>query len=512
MQNRYAMYTVWLIIAGIAVRLVLASTLGLGVDESYVVTVSRVFSLSYFEHPPLHFWIIKCAAMIFASEQHLLLRLPFIALFAGSTWLMYKVAESLFGSAAGFYAALLFNMTAVLTLMSFCLLPDGPLIFFMLAATLVLSKLLFVTDKVKSLPLWVLFGVLTGLAMLSKYHGIFLFFGLFVFALSAKKWRFLFGLPGPYLAVVAAILVFSPVLIWNAQHQWISFAFQGSRGAASVFSPLQFLGNIAAQAGYILPWIWLPLVIVMIQGLFGRAENDSTGVVIADKTRFLCYLAIGPIVIFTLPTLWGGTGLPHWQVPGYLMLFPLAGNWVVGKIASGKTWVKKWLILSGIFLCLVCGFIISQVSSGWINQAEPQWFVNGDPTQEILDWIELPTAIEERGFISKYNVSFIVTTGWVEAGKVGYIMHNKIPVLCFSQSPHQFAFMYRQADFIGKNALIIVSDTEASEVLKVLKASFAELRPAGTVSIFSGRLVPKKLSVIIGNDYKGYVLPFGNNR
>ena len=39
------------------VRLALAALLGLSVDESYSVAIARQFSLSYFDHPPLHLWL-----------------------------------------------------------------------------------------------------------------------------------------------------------------------------------------------------------------------------------------------------------------------------------------------------------------------------------------------------------------------------------------------------------------------------------------------------------------------
>src|SRR6516162_2994776 len=69
-------------------RLVLASVLGLGVDESYVVAAGRKVQLSYFDHPPLAWWMAWAAAHLTGSENMLVVRLPFIALFAITTLLM----------------------------------------------------------------------------------------------------------------------------------------------------------------------------------------------------------------------------------------------------------------------------------------------------------------------------------------------------------------------------------------------------------------------------------------
>ena len=42
----------------VACRLVTAASIGLGVDESYTISIAREWSLSYFDHPPLHLWIV----------------------------------------------------------------------------------------------------------------------------------------------------------------------------------------------------------------------------------------------------------------------------------------------------------------------------------------------------------------------------------------------------------------------------------------------------------------------
>jgi hypothetical protein len=128
---------------GTLLRLLLAANIGLGVDESYAVTVARDWSLSYFDHPPLSFWLAGAVARIAGSEYRLLVRLPFILLFAGTSWMLYKLGARLFGERAGFYAALLLNLCPVFSISTGgWVLPDGPLLFFMLATVLCLERVL----------------------------------------------------------------------------------------------------------------------------------------------------------------------------------------------------------------------------------------------------------------------------------------------------------------------------------------------------------------------------------
>src|ERR1700748_1513334 len=97
---------IFLLVAGSTLlRLVFAATTGLGVDESYMVTAGRVLSLGYFDHPPAAWWLSWGAAHLFGSEAPIVVRLPFILLFALSTWLMYRLG--------GIWAALLLNLSPV---------------------------------------------------------------------------------------------------------------------------------------------------------------------------------------------------------------------------------------------------------------------------------------------------------------------------------------------------------------------------------------------------------------
>ena len=91
-----------------------ASALGLGIDESYMVAAGRKLQLSYFDHPPIAWWLAWGAAHLSGSETEVIVRLPFIALFALTTLLMYRLTSTLFGAAAGLWAAVVLNAAWVL--------------------------------------------------------------------------------------------------------------------------------------------------------------------------------------------------------------------------------------------------------------------------------------------------------------------------------------------------------------------------------------------------------------
>lgn len=107
-------WTLLLIIGGTLIRLGAGWQIGLGYGESYYFSGVIRPALSYFDHPPLTFWLGWLSIKLFGIGP-LALRLPFILMFAGTTWLTFACAKRLFNPRAGFWAALLLNLSAVFT-------------------------------------------------------------------------------------------------------------------------------------------------------------------------------------------------------------------------------------------------------------------------------------------------------------------------------------------------------------------------------------------------------------
>ena len=220
-----------LIVVGAIIRIILAGAVGFGTDESYTVANSRIFSLSYVDYPPLHVWLVGAWSWLCHTESPLVLRLPFVALFAGSTWLMFRLTAFLFDEVAGAWSALLLNLAPVFSLAhASWVLPDGPLMFLMLAGAYVSARLLFAQEQPsRELAGWTAAGAFAGLAMLTKYHGVFLPAAVFLFLLTWKPGRRVLESPAPWLAAAVALAVFLPVIAWNSSHDWTGLFFQTRR-------------------------------------------------------------------------------------------------------------------------------------------------------------------------------------------------------------------------------------------------------------------------------------------
>jgi dolichyl-phosphate-mannose-protein mannosyltransferase len=438
---------VWLIIGlGAGLRLALAASVGFGQDETYSVAVARQLALSYFDHPPLHLWIVGAWARLIGREDPWLLRLPFILLFAVSSALLYQLTAKAFGRRAGLWALIALNLAPMFTLSSASwVLPDGPLL---CSALAMVCSALHALEPGRS-PLsawrwWLLAGLCAGLALLSKYLAVFPILGLLCYLLGSAHRRVL-ATPAPWFALMLATAVFSPVLLWNAMHGWVSFAFQGSRALPSAFSLSRGAAGLAAQCMYLLPWIALALA-AAICGALSRRASES-----AERLFVLC--AIGPIAFFAVAGFWTIV-LPHWPAVGWLFAFPLLGRGLA-QFESRHALTLRWgtMLSAGVLgVLLACATL--QARTGWLDRYVAQ-FPQHDPTVELLDWRVLQTALRQRGLLTAGSV--IATVSWIDAGRVDFALAGTVPVLCLSDDPRQYAFLRDARNFNGRNALLIAN-------------------------------------------------------
>jgi hypothetical protein len=494
------------IIAGFsAIRLITIPLVGLGVDEAYATTIARRLQLSYFDHPPLHLWLVHAAAGLLGYGQ--LARLPFVALFAGSSWLLFSLTRRLFGGAAGAWAVFALNLSGFFTVAAGSwILPDGPLLFCLLAAAgqlagLLVEELAVPNQRASSLYRWLLVGAWIGLAGLAKYQAVLFAVGLAGFLAATHHGRAWLRRPGPYLAAFVAAVLITPVIVWNGENGWASFAFQGGRALPTHgLHPAAPFVALVAQAGLLLPWIFVPAVIAAYRGL----RDQPT-----DPGRSLClWLAMPGLVLFTLTPLWGQMALPHWAMPSWLFLFPLSGD-LLARSARRRRWPAIWAVASTLACIALWALAASDARTGWIGRAWPQLFSKGDPTLETVAWTPLGEAIDRAGVLHEPG-SFVVAMKWNEAGRVRPLLGDGARVVVFSDDPRGFADLRGPASRIGRDALIIVRPKDLGAGLERVSRCFAAVSPLGsstfgrlgypevTLRVFAGRKLLGRCSELGG--------------
>ena len=197
----------WRSLPGLRLRaLLFAFAIGLGIDESYTVAISRRLSLSYFDHPPLHLWIAHFAAL--ALGENVAVRVVFVCLFFATGWIYYQFASRLFGPRPALIALFALNVTPFFFASAGgWIVPDGPLLFGLAVAAWAASRLFFPKplEEASAWRFWLLVGVGLGLAGLSKYSAILTAGGLVAFVLLSPEQRHWLKHPAPYVSAIVAL-------------------------------------------------------------------------------------------------------------------------------------------------------------------------------------------------------------------------------------------------------------------------------------------------------------------
>jgi hypothetical protein len=298
-----------------------------------------------------------------------------------------------------------------------------------------------------SLRPWLWVGLAWGGALLTKYLAVFLPAGALLYILITPTARRLLRTPGPYLAAAIGLLAFTPVLFWNASHDWASFVFQGGRALGWEFRPTgpgtMLLGTMAV----LFPWIWLALVKTLLDRL--RVFQK-----LSDIDRFLVCVAVVPFTFF-LAVSCGRKLVMHWPLMGFVPLFCILGaRWADLAQARPLFMRRRISLMAGAALALILAIVV-QGRFGLVT------FPTKDPCFEFSGWDSVSQELRERGLTDQPD-TFIFTRHWEESGHLAFALRNQATVLCYNnEDARGFAYWSRPEQWLGKDGILVSMDNDA---------------------------------------------------
>ena len=235
------------------VRLGVAGFTPLSPDEAYYWVWSRALAPGYLDHPPMVALWIRAGAWLAGEGAFGIRLLGPLSAALGSVLLAQAAADLLPGRGAGPRAAALLNATLLLGVGAVTMTPDAPLLLFWTAALWALARLL----RTGRGAWWLAVGAACGLALASKYTAALLGVGIALWLLHPSQRRWL-ATPWPWAGGALALLLFAPVIAWNARNGWAGFAKQGGRvGDWAPGRALTFLGELlGGQVGLATPLVF----------------------------------------------------------------------------------------------------------------------------------------------------------------------------------------------------------------------------------------------------------------
>jgi hypothetical protein len=197
--------------------------------------------------------VIRLGTLILGDTE-LGVRLVSILLALPMSFAVYRTAELLFGGRrVAATATILLNVTLMASVGTMIVTPDAPLLVASSFVLLCLAKVLATGRGVW----WLGVGVAVGAALLSKYTALFFGPAILVWLIAVPKLRRWLLSPWPYLGGIVAFAIFSPVILWNADHQWVSFIKQLGRARIEDFT-LRYIGElIPTQIAFATPLVFI---------------------------------------------------------------------------------------------------------------------------------------------------------------------------------------------------------------------------------------------------------------
>jgi hypothetical protein len=276
----------WLAVAALiavltTLRVIYASLLDLRTDEAYYWTWSKENVLCFLDHPPMIAWFIRFGTAIF-GDTNLGVRFAGILAMLITQLLLADIVRRVTHDVRAIVLAVLMPEAALYYgLLMAKVSPDVALIPFAVAMVWALIRVNESSDG----RWWLAAGVFAGLALLSKFTAVMLIPAVLAFML-VPNWRRRWLLsPYPWLAAAFALLLFLPVLIWNAQHDWASFRFQLVRATAthelSLRTVADFIGLQFGLVGFIL----LPVVLsgISLTAWRGYFRGDAVAILLSTS-------------------------------------------------------------------------------------------------------------------------------------------------------------------------------------------------------------------------------------
>jgi 4-amino-4-deoxy-L-arabinose transferase-like glycosyltransferase len=445
------MVAVLVVIAMTVMRIVYASVLDLRTDEAYYWTWSKELQLCFLDHPPMTSWFIRLGTAIF-GDTNLGARFAGILAMGVTQLLLADIVRRITENVHAVVLAILLPEAALYYgLLMAKVAPDTAAIPFAVAMVWSLVRLSESGDG----RWWLAAGLFGGLALLSKFTVVLLLPAVVAFTLVPDwRGRWLVS-PYPWAAAVIAVLVFSPVLIWNAQHDWASFKFQLVRATAPHAFSWRTVGEyIGLQLGLV-GFVLLPVTLSALLLTAWRGYRKREPVAILLSTAVLV-----PFLYFLWKsmTLRVGDTWPMFMWPiafaavAINIVMLLREGWPAWMLRSTIGWART-AVVTGIATVVLIFFYYLAAPWNFIGKTDP---IGGEAGYEQL-------VARAEAQLQKTGATWIATTDYRTYAMLRWFFRGRVPVIQVNERARFIGFRDPgMSEIAGQTGLYIAREPDSS--------------------------------------------------
>lgn len=478
-----------LIVGFTLLRLGLAAFTPLLPQEAYYWSWSRHPAASYFDHPPLASWMIAASTAVFGSTTFGI-KSAAVVWSLGWNLLWLRLILDMYGDRRlAFWSLLALNLTLVYEAYAIGPTPDGPLLFGWVGTIWAVWR-----AGASGRPgWWLLAGVFAGLGLLGKYAAVLLLPVVLLFLVATPAQRHWLRRPWPYLAMLVAAAMFAPVVAWNAEHQWVSFAFQGSRraGQMAAFKPRYFIVLLATQLLLVTPWLFgLSLTALW------RAAREAIAGLATERTRLLLFSAAVPLLLFTTVSLRSLVKI-NWLAPAYWSLI----------ILGIHQWLQRGASLRRLGWGLASSAAVAVLALA--ASVTPNLPIAGD-MNSWSGWKEAAQRVDQlsRAAHADGQASFVFSPNY----KISSLLRFYLPgqPRTYAQDIYgapalQYDYFALDSDLKGATGILVLSDQSQSQLdLARVAPYFETLERVDVLETKAFGRVTRRIEIYRGTHYKGH--------
>jgi dolichol-phosphate mannosyltransferase len=460
MKNKALFWFFIVIVVSTCIKLWVGSAIGLGDDEAYYWEWGQHPALSYLDHPPMVAWVGGLTTAVL-GETEFGFRIGAVLSSAAFILLMYLLAFALFKKhSIAFVSVIIVSVAPVFAAGAFMMLPDA-----FLALGWILSVYLFYqATHSRQKRWWYLLGISFGFGLLSKYNMVVFPLSVLTFLVLSKEHRILLLRKEPWIALLIGLVLFLPVIIWNAEQGFPSLAFHLVERNTRTLTWDPFLMWLGGQLGYISPILWIgaiySIVIAWKKSRLITIVSNGYSHGSKDSWLFIFAFSMPYVLFFSLVCSLSPTSKPHWPMMGYVLAFiGLAALIENSRRLHAGRWIYSWGVVGIVVgLLLTIALHVQSLYPVYVPKKPTH-----DTTNELYGWPQTAQAIS-----SEYNALkdegkpvVVIAPKYQLASQIAFYTAEHISCISLSNGTDQYDFWHRgkmDSSRIGCNALFLADN------------------------------------------------------
>ncbi|MFN4260556.1 MAG: ArnT family glycosyltransferase [Gemmataceae bacterium] len=276
---------------------------------------------------------------------------------------------------------------------------------------------------------WPGLGLVIGVGVLAKYTMVLWLPALALFLWTTPGYRQRLRQPGFWVAAGVAAVGCLPIIIWNAQHDWITLRhLQGHAGLNQGprwywWGPFAYVGT---QFGL---WLGVWFVLWAAAVITYRPWKEPNA-----PLRYLWWLSVPMFVFFLLFAFKNKGGEPNWPVAAYLSGMVLAAGWLRRQwLDAGPR--RRWLLAGGVTGTCVFSLVVTLMAhhsetiwplftrlTGPASAEQPFPMRRVDPTCRLRGWRTLAAEVDRlRTELRQQGIEPVLAgTSWTLPGELAF--------------------------------------------------------------------------------------------